>query len=474
MKNKISNQFLMNYLIVFLLSILAALFSILLLSFANNVISKTLVKNIYPAEQIMKDNYSEIEAELVVQNGGGVQVINENYEVVYSEGLNILETKQFSVGQFTEFLVRSKEKGFKYHTDILYNSQGKFWLIVTFPTSMRLDISFVYNKEAASKDINNVAGVFIAVLIFYLLLLGLFTFIYSKISSIHITKPLKMLCEGTKSLREGDYSFRVDLNLNNEFAELQDTFNDMAEKIETEIKLREIAEAEIKKIIMDVSHDLKNPLAIVVGYAELCLKRPELLEKEQLNYLHAILKNSRRANSLLNDLFEFAKLESTEFSMKLFKSDVSEYLRQACSELLPMLEQAKFEYNFDIPEQPLYIMLNVEQMNRVFFNLTDNLLRYNPAGTNLSVRLYEEQANVIILFSDDGIGISSQIAKDIFKPFVRVDDSRNSQTGGTGLGLSIASKIIQQHGGTIEIKTDLNKGSTFIITLPKFKYDIGN
>lgn len=466
MKSKISNQFLMNYSMVFLLSILAALFAYLLSAFANDVISKTLVKNKYPASLLMKDDYAYIEAEPVVQNGGGVQVINEDYEVVYSEGLNTLGTKKFSVSEFTEFLIKSKEKGHKYSYDILYNQAGKFWLVVTFPTSMRLDISFVYNRDAASRDIKNVSGAFIAIIMFYLLLLGLFAIIYSRISSVGITKPLKMLLEGTKRLREGDYSARVDLNLNNEFADLQDTFNEMAEKIETEIELREKIEAERKRMIMDISHDLKNPLASVVGYSELCLRKPDILDKDLLNYLQIILKNSKRASNLLNDLFEFAKIESPDFSMKLQKTDICEYLRQVCGEILPMLEQAAFDYEFQIPEKSIFVMIDSQQMNRVIYNLTDNLIRYNKEGTKLIISLYEEQESVKMLFKDNGIGISTNTAKDIFKPFVRGDDSRNSQTGGTGLGLSIAYKIVKAHGGSIDIFTDLFKGCTFIITLP--------
>jgi signal transduction histidine kinase len=467
MKNKISNQFLKNYLIVFLLSIVATVFAYILLSFATDIISNTLVKNRYPAEHIMKDNIVDIDSEPVVQNGGGVQVINDKYEVVYSEGLNTLGTKKFTVSEFTNFLIKSKEKGYKYHYDILYNPQGKFWLVVTFPTSIRLDVSLVYNREAVSKDIKNVSAAFIAVFILYLLLLGLFAIIYSRISSLPFTKSLKQLCEGTKRLREGDYSARVNLNLKNEFADLQHTFNEMAEKIETEIKLREQTESERKRMIMDISHDLKNPLASVVGYTELCLKKTESLDKDLQSYLQIIYKNSKRASSLLNDLFEFAKLESAEFTMKLQKTDICEYLRQICADLLPMLEQADIDYEFNIPEEAIYVMADTAQMNRVLYNLTDNLIRYNPKGTSLTVNLYEEQDNVVILFKDKGIGIPSHIAENIFKPFIRVDDSRNSQTGGTGLGLSIAYKIIKSHKGTMDIQTELNKGCTFIITLPR-------
>jgi signal transduction histidine kinase len=467
MRKKISNQFMINYLIVFLLSILAAVFAFLLLSFANDVISKTLVKNIYPASQIMQDDYTKIDPTPVVQNGGGVQIINDQYEVFFSEGINTLGTKQLTVGQFTDFLVQSKSKGVPYHYDILYNPQGRFWLVVTFPTSIRLEFSLVYNKEVASGDMKNVAGAFIAVFIFYLLILALFSLIFSKITALPITNPLRKLSEGTKRLREGDYSARVDLHLKNEFAKLQDTFNEMAERIETETTLRERLEEDRKKLILYISHDLKNPLASVTGYTELCLKKAGTNDHDLTNYLQIIYKNSHRANQLLNELFGLSILESREFKIKPCKIDICEFLRQICGELITSLEEAGFEYNFNIPEDAVFAMIDSGQMSRVFHNLTDNAIMYNPKETVISVSLCDESDQIIIRFKDNGIGISREDAKNIFKPFVRVDDSRNSLTGGTGLGLSIAQKIVLAHGGSIDLITDTNKGCTFIISIPK-------
>lgn len=467
MRSRISNQFLVNYLIVFLLSILAAVFAFLLLSFANDIISKTLLKNIYPAKLIMQNDYTKIDPVPVVENGGGIQIVNGNYEVVYSKGIDTLRTRKFTVGQFTDFLVGSKSKGVQYHYDIIYNQQENFWLIVTFPTSIRLDFSLVYNKDAASRDMQNVTGAFMAVTILYLLLLAVFALVFSRITSIRITKPLRKLCEGTKRLREGDYSTRVDLHLKNEFGELQDTFNEMAEKIETGIALRKQSEEDRKRLILDISHDLKNPLASVTGYAELCMKKGESSESELTSYLQIIHKNSQRANRLLTELFELSRLESPEFVLKPCTIDVCEYLRQICSELLPAIEHAGFDYTFEIPDATVSARIDTGQMNRVFHNLLDNAVNYNSKGTMISVSLCEEPDKITILFNDDGIGMPPEAAANIFKPFVRVDDSRNSQTGGTGLGLSIVHKIIEAHGGSIELHTDINRGCAFFITLPR-------
>lgn len=467
MSGKLSNQFLLNYLIVFLLSVLAAVFAFLLLSFADSVISQTLMKNIYPASSLMQDDYTQIDAAPVVENGGGVQVINGRYKVARSEGLDIIGKQQLAAGEFTDFLVQSKAKGMPYHIDVLYNSNANFWLVVTFPTSIRLNFSLVYNKEAASKDMQNVAGAFIAVIIFYLLLLAVFAVIFSRITSVRITKPLQNLCEGAKRLREGDYSARVDLRLNNEFQELQDTFNAMAAKIESETALRKQAEEDRKRMILDLSHDLKNPLASVAGYAELGLKKAEFLGDELQGYLEIISKNSRRASRLLSELFELSRLESPMFTLKPGKTDVCENLRQICGELLPALEQAGLAYDFDIPEEAVYAMVDAGQMNRVFHNLADNAVRYNPKGAIVAVSLTAKPDRIVILFKDDGVGIPAALAQDIFKPFVRIDDSRNSETGGSGLGLAIAQRIVQAHGGNLVLHTASDQGCTFEITLPR-------
>ncbi|WP_312701190.1 HAMP domain-containing sensor histidine kinase [Sedimentibacter sp.] len=466
MKSKIANQFMMNYLIMFLLSIIATAFAFMMLSYASDIISEMLVKNIYTADSVMKDDYSGIDSAPIVQNGGGVQIIDDNLEVVYTAGLNTIKNDKLNKEEFTDFLIKSKSKGVQHSYDIMYNPTGRFWLVVTFPASIRLDVSLVYNTETESKDMKSVSGVFITVILLYLFLLAIIAAVFSRITALRITHPLRALAEGTNRMRNGDYSARVNLNLKNEFGHLRDTFNAMAERIEEETSLRKQSEEERKKMILDVSHDLKNPLASVVGYTELFMKNQESLSDEQLNYLQIINKNGHRANMLLNELFELSRVESPEFILKTSRVDVCEYMRRFCGEIFPYLEQNKFEYEFNIPDTAVYAMLDTEQMNRVFHNLADNAIRYNTEGTLITVNLYETPENVVIEFRDNGIGVPEELKTEIFKPFVRVDNSRNSQTGGTGLGLCIAHKIVTAHGGTLELST-VNKGCTFIITIQK-------
>ena len=466
MKDTILNNFIRNYILMFFISIIIALLSIMLLSFSGDIISKNLIKNHYTAESIMVDDYQNMDVSNVIENGGGVQVINRDFKIVYSAGLDTFINDQLTIEEFTDFLIKSKSIGIPYSYDITYNSKEQFWLLVTFPTSIRIDIDIAHNKEYSSVDAQKVVGVLLAITLFYLILLGISTVIYSKLTSFSVINPLKKLSKSTQRLKDGDYTARVDLNLKNEFKELQDTFNSMAEKLEKETALRIQAEENRKRLVLDVSHDLKNPLASIMGYAELCKNTPNLSKEKYNTYAKIIYDNSLRANNLITDLFELSKMESSEYTLNISRVDLCEYLREEMSTALPTFEQCGLFYEFNIPEEELIVQIDETQMNRVFQNLIDNVVKYNPSKTKVTVSLLKLDKEALIIFQDDGIGISKEIAEDIFDPFVRVDRARNSESGGTGLGLAIVFKIIEAHGGTIHLITDINSGCKFMLRLP--------
>jgi len=466
MKKKIAHQFFTHYLVVFALVIISTFLAFSLLSFASKLAANVFAKNKYPASSIMKDDYHQIDTSQVVQNGGSVQVVDKNYRVVVSEGKDAALKKQMNASEFTEFLVWSKYKNTPFNHDIMYNPKGEFWLIVTFPASIRIDFSYIMNTDAAKGDFGKAVLILIGIIIAYLLLMAVLTIIYAKITALQITVPLRKLCDGTRLLREGDYSARVDLRLENEFAELQETFNDMASRIEHEITLRKKAEEDRRRLILDISHDLKNPMASIQGYAELLCQKPDISEQACREYFKIIHQNSQRANRLLTELFELSRMDSPEFSLKKEKTDLSETLRQLCGELVPQLEQAGFKYEFDIPEESVFVMLDTDRFSRIIHNLASNALKYNPKGTTVTVSLSVSNNQAVIDFDDDGTGIPEHLAQDIFKPFVRADDSRSSETGGSGLGLSIAKKIAQAHGGDLILLETGKKGCKFRITIP--------
>lgn len=463
MKGKLSHQFFRGYLTVFLLTLLATALAFVMLSLAGQLISGTLAKSRFPAEVLIRPDYRQINPGPVVENGGGVQIVDRDYRVLSSSGLDLLGKAQLSPGEFADFLTESK--GRPYHIDVLYEPQGEFWLIVTFPTSLRLDFALAYNPDGAPGDFRQVGMVLIGVGLVYCALLALIALAAARLAASGVTVPLRKLIGGTRLLREGDYSARVELRLKNEFAQLQDTFNDMAERIEEEMALRKKSESDRRQLIADISHDLKNPLSSILGYAERCLDNPELPPEVRQENLQIIHRNGKRANLLLSELFELSQLDSPAFSMRLAETDLAEYLRQFCAELLPQLEQAGFGYAFDIPEELFIVPADPLRLGRLLQNLAENALRHNRPGTTVSLSLTAQENRALIRFADDGAGIPAHLAQDIFKPFVRADASRSADTGGSGLGLSIAKKIAQAHGGDLILLPE-GPGSVFLLELP--------
>ncbi len=467
MSHKLQQRFLANYLLMFFLSIIIGLMGYLLLLFANDVLSKTLVKSRYTAESLMKDDFHAIDFSGVVENGGGVQVVNQDLQVVLTEGLDLLESKNLTQVEWTHFLTGSRQIRLPYSVSVAYNETHAFWLVVSFPTSLRIDFAIVHNSLYPSKDLNAVIGVLAAVAILYFLLLTVVAAIYSRITALSILNPLRKLCLSTRRLRDGDYTTRVDLNLKNEFKELQDTFNSMAEKLQQEAALREQMELNRRRMILDISHDLKNPLAAMMGHAEYCLAIDTPPSEEIKNSLRIICDHGKRANLLISGLFELSKLESPDYRLPTVKTDISEFLRQTAAQAVLSLEAAGFSYVFEIPEEELWVQMDTAAMSRVFQNLLSNAIAYNSKGTSVMIELTQTPTEVICSFSDNGTGIDKEVADRIFQPFVRADAARNSKTGGTGLGLAIVQKIIALHGGSIRLDTAPGKGCSFTITLPK-------
>ena len=148
---------------------------------------------------------------------------------------------------------------------------------------------------------------------------------------------------------------------------------------------------------------------------------------------------------MLTELFELSQIDSPEFSLKLVKTDICEYIRQICGELVPQLEREGFKYEFDISEERVFVMLDTNRFSRIIQNLANNAMQYNQRNIGY-LKIDSQNQQVVIEFSDNGIGIPEHLADSIFKPFVRGDDSLNSKTGGGGLDLH-SEKIAEAHGG---------------------------
>jgi signal transduction histidine kinase len=465
---KVKNRFLINYIIVFFITSLIAVFVLNLLGVISSRMEGSLIKNKYTAYQLMQDELSNIEYDKVLRHNGGIQVVNQDYQVVLSHGINCFERKQLTASEFTDFLMQSQAVGREFSYSIAYNEKQKFWLIVTFPTSVRIDFGIAHNSRYTSSDTGFVLRTIIIIGIAYFLMLIISTIIFSRLSASAITVPLGRLKASAYRLSEGDYSSRAIIKSRNELGDIANTFNLMAARIQEEMELRKQSENLRRQLTLDITHDLKNPLAVIMGYAEYCIKHPQQNQEANLNIIY---QKSIRANELLERLFELTRLESPDYQLTLTENDLCEYLRLKCASIVPRLEREGFLYEFDIPEKELNTCFDAKEMDRVLDNLIENALRYNKSGTLLKVGLAEKGEVLELIISDNGVGISSSYSDRIFEPFVRTDESRNSESGGSGLGLAIVKRIIRMHKWEISLTSDLGKGCTFTISIPKEEYN---
>ncbi|ERI95073.1 ATPase/histidine kinase/DNA gyrase B/HSP90 domain protein [Clostridiales bacterium oral taxon 876 str. F0540] len=472
-RKRLANMLLKNYVLSYFgITVFVSIFLVTTLLVALALYININRLDINDAAKIMKNNYKEIDTTEIEKLNGFLEIIDSSHKVIYRKGNNPLNTTQYTPRMYYEMyeifnnetkqmqaLVGYDKLEKKYVFSTAYNNDKDFLLVIAVPEKEYFK-SLVYERKFTPKNYLYV------VIILNILMFIVFFLIVSRVTSKNLTKPLKLLTKGAREISKGNYDTRIELKSKNEFGELRDAFNNMAEKIAVERTLKEKAEENRKNLILDISHDLKNPLSSILGYSEYILKDSNLSQDEIKKYIETIRHNSERANKLIMDLFEFSKLESSEFKLNLVKQDVCEFLRELIAVYIPQFEDNNIDYEFDIPEESVFIHFDAKNLDRALSNLIINAIKYNSQNIKVIVKAHVVGSFFEIIVEDNGEGIPKDMQQHIFNAFVRVDASRNSESGGTGLGLAISKEIIEKHRGTIELQSDTNKGCKFIIKLP--------
>jgi signal transduction histidine kinase len=472
----------LGYIAVTVIILLAVLGSIILYEFFCN--SRTYNSYFEQLGDKLVRNYKGITDEDLSVMHGFIIKINSDNEVSYSKGNVIDEFKTLNLESYMNLFGVSKENNISLNNDFrAYTILSEFnSSIIDTKDNVKYCIYSKYLKEDNSMVImgcpyseitkpNKLTEIVPHSLIIKIisvlnvLAILLIVYILARVSSKAFIKPIKTLLNGVMEISQGNYDIRLDINTKNEFLELANGFNMMAETIQNERKEKEKLEKARETLILDISHDLKNPLASILGYSETLINNRDLSESEKIEYLTIINKNSQRANKLINDLFEFSLYANTDYEIKTVKTDICEFVRQTIANYIPEFDHKKFQYEFDITEETYYAMIDEEKLSRAINNVLDNKVKYNSEGNKIGIKTGIVGNYFYIVLSDNGEPIPQKYRENIFNPFVRVDKSRNSKTGGTGLGLSITKKILNKHNGDIII-INSEEGTSFEIILP--------
>lgn len=238
---------------------------------------------------------------------------------------------------------------------------------------------------------------------------------------------------------------------------------------ELEKQKRELEELnKLKNELLGIAaHDLRNPITEIMTASSLLLKLPnELLSEHSSRLLKMIESASKFMRSLVNNLLDVSKIESGELKLRLKRLDYCTFLKEQITfnELLASEKNINlsFECQQDIPK----IEFDQIQIRQVVNNLIGNAIKFSPKGSKIIVKIQPKNGNLITKVIDQGPGIPKTEIPRLFKTFQKTSVEAPDGEEGTGLGLAISKKIIEKHGGTIGVESEVNRGSTFFFTLP--------
>ncbi|MCX6169453.1 MAG: PAS domain-containing sensor histidine kinase [Ignavibacteriales bacterium] len=220
------------------------------------------------------------------------------------------------------------------------------------------------------------------------------------------------------------------------------------------------------EFISNVSHELRTPLASIVGFAETISSDSDLSRDTVHEFSNIILMEGKRLAKLINDILDFSQLESGEEELQKTSMNVVDVIDEVVKNLHELIVEKKLVISKEYPEEKITINADKERISKVLWNLITNAIKYTNSGGRISVIVQDYGKEIEIAVSDTGVGIPEKDLPNLFQKFNKVQKA-GMQISGTGFGLVTAKQIIDLHKGFIKVRSQVNKGATFIIRLPK-------
>ncbi len=379
---------------------------------------------------------------------GNISVNKNHY--TDKELLNIASKKE--VGAYQVFLNSIKNKDGEEYIAILRVPKDKFIFNVNL-----LEMPFSVSKPFY-KEYGKVFAITIGIALFCII-------IYSTWTARKISKPLKKIDDALVDIINGNYNEPLTINGEEEFQGVKETLNFLIDKLKKSEEENKRLEESKNRLMLDLAHDIKTPMTTIKSYSMALYEDMIEDEDKRKDYFKTLYRKSERVSELIEDLFEFVKLDNKKSMINVENVNIAEELRFIVLEFYEEIESLNIEPIINIPEGPIFLNLDLKLIKRGISNIIENSIKYNINATYIKIELIETIDNVDIYISDDGIGVPKSINKTLFDEFVRGDESRGTD-GGTGLGLAISKRIIEKHGGEIKL-LDVSKGALFQIILKK-------
>lgn len=448
-----------NSIFIKLSSMIMVIFIIVLFALGfiiNKLFTNFYVSNVEEQTQQISSQYAHMTNSLhgmnVTMVGPLATISNKKIMVADLKGKWVVNTGKIHFLLSQKALKKMKTDG-KYNQLVTIKNNGHYYVsgqAIYNKQGQPIGSIFVFSSvEAIYKTLNKVRQLLILAMFgAFLIALGI-TYIISR----RLSSPLIEMEQATRKMAKGDLSARVHLSSQDEIGSLAVAINNLAFEIENNRKTRQ-------EFFANVSHELRTPVTYLSGYAKVLKEKMYDSPEEHDQYIGIIENEAIRLNRLIDDLFDLAKMEEGRISLNMEPIDLEEVLENVSRKLDLSAREKGLGIKRQFAPHVNFIRGDGERLEQVFINLINNAIRYTEKGYVL-IKLYEHSEHVIVEIEDTGIGIPESELPLIFDRFYRIEKSRSREYGGTGLGLAIVKTLTEIQGGSIEVKSQIGKGTIF-------------
>lgn len=276
--------------------------------------------------------------------------------------------------------------------------------------------------------------------------------------SYRMTRPLRTMCDATKSFAMGDFSVRVPVFSDDEVGELAKAFNQMAETLAN-------SESMNRNFIANVSHELKTPMTTISGFIDGIIDGTIPPEKEQY-YLGIVSTEVKRLSRLVKTMLDLSRIDSGKMVLRRARFDISNTIFVALLSFESKIDEKKIEIRGLEDSQPIFVDGDPDMIHQVLYNLLENAVKFTNVNGYIEIHAVEDPERVTVSIRNSGPGISPDDVKMIFDRFYKTDKSRSQDKNGMGLGLYIVKTMVQLHGGEIHVESVENEYTLFEFWIP--------
>ncbi|MGR6856447.1 ATP-binding protein [Bacillus halotolerans] len=229
-------------------------------------------------------------------------------------------------------------------------------------------------------------------------------------------------------------------------------------------------EQSMRRMLTNMSHDLKTPLTVILGYIEAIQSDRDMPDSERERLLEKLHQKTNELIQMIHSFFDLAKLESEDKQIPITKIHINEVCKRNILHYYDAVQAKGFNAEIDIPDTPVYAHANEEALDRILQNLLSNAIQYGAVGKFIGLSLSYDETSIAISVWDRGKGISETDQQRVFERLYTLEESRNKAFQGSGLGLTITKRLVEKMGGSISLQSKPYERTAFTITLKRMTY----